>query len=109
MYSSFVHLDVESIDANAQVILIFDIFFTSVELFTFIDIFSARLAPEIKLEMFKLGSGTLLLLETFAGLCQPNNNNNTHFMLNGAIKRTVNCLFLAWRTRGILDGSKSGG
>ena len=30
-------------------------------------------------------------------------------MLNGAIKRTVNCLFFGWRTRGIFEGSKSGG
>ena len=65
MYSSFVHLDVESIDANAQVILIFDIFFTSVELFTFIDIFSARLAPEIKLEMFKIMIWDTIIIGNF--------------------------------------------
>lgn len=68
MYSSFVHLDVESIDANTQVILIFDIFFTSVEFFTFIDIFSARLAPEIKLEMFKIRIwDTIIIRNLFLG------------------------------------------
>jgi hypothetical protein len=40
------YLDVESINADAEVILVFHIFFTGVELFAFVNIFVARVASE---------------------------------------------------------------
>lgn len=53
----FVYFDVEAIDTNAQVIFVFNVFFPGVEFFTLVNIFAARLAPEIKLERFKISVG----------------------------------------------------
>ena len=41
------YLDVETIDADAQVRFVFHVFFTGVKFFTFVDVLAARLAPVI--------------------------------------------------------------
>ena len=43
------YLDVETIDADAQVRFVFHVFFTGVEFFTFVDVLAARLAPVMKI------------------------------------------------------------
>jgi len=40
------HFDVEAVDADAQVVLVVDVLFAGVELFAFVDVLAAGLAPE---------------------------------------------------------------